>query len=143
SGDLVAMVPTGTRPRAVAFSTDGKRAFVSAELGGTVTIVDAVRHVPVATIDLRPPQVAPSQVLPMPMGVTLSPDGRMLYVTAGRGRSLFVLDAASGRILRTIADVGARPWGGAVTPDGSKPYTANGPSNGAPGLGAATRTAQR
>src|SRR5262249_22432051 len=143
SGDLVAMAPTGTRPRAAAVSTDGKRAFVSAELGGTVTIVAAVRHVPVATIDLRPPQVAPSQVLPMPMGVTLSPDGRMLYVTAGRGRSLFVLDAASGRILRTIADVGARPWGVAVTPDGSKLYTAHGPSNDVSVLDAATLAIRR
>jgi YVTN family beta-propeller protein len=30
--------------------------------------------------------------------------------------------------VRTVADVGMRPWGVGVTPDGRKLYTANGPA---------------
>ena len=31
--------------------------------------------------------------------------------------------------MTTLPDVGPRPWGIAITPDGSTLYTANGPSN--------------
>ena len=64
----------------------------------------------------------------MPMGVCVAPDGHWVYVSTGRGKSIAILDAATGRIDGTIADVGARPWGIGVTPDGKKLYTANGPS---------------
>jgi YVTN family beta-propeller protein len=128
---VVGTFPAGTRPRGIAFLPDGSRAFVTAELGGTVTIVDAQRHVPLLTVDLRPKDLAslgPTGQLPMPMGVTVAPDGRAVYDTTGRGRGLVVLDPASGHIERTLDDVGPRPWGVGVTPDGAKVYTANGPS---------------
>ena len=39
-----------------------------------------------------------------------------------------VIDVASRKLLRTIEGVGTRPWGIALSADGSKLYTANGPS---------------
>ena len=39
-----------------------------------------------------------------------------------------IVDAASHQQLAAI-DVGDRPWGIAVSPDGTSIYTANGPSN--------------
>jgi YVTN family beta-propeller protein len=39
-----------------------------------------------------------------------------------------VIDATTNAIVGTVA-VGKRPWGIALTPDGRKLYTANGPSN--------------
>src|SRR5207245_11454548 len=70
---IIATFPAGTRPRGIAFSPDSARAFVTAELGGTVTLVDAARHVPTATVDLRPKDMAAAgSSLPMPMGLCVS-----------------------------------------------------------------------
>jgi YVTN family beta-propeller protein len=62
------------------------------------------------------------------MGLVFSPDGRQLFVSNGRGRSVAVIDVAGPRVAATIADVGTRPWGIGVSPDGTHLYTANGPS---------------
>ena len=62
------------------------------------------------------------------MGVAVSPDGKRVYISNGRGGTVSVIDAASNTIVTSIP-VGARPWGIALTSDGSKLYTANGPSN--------------
>jgi YVTN family beta-propeller protein len=40
-----------------------------------------------------------------------------------------VIDTATDEVLKVIPDVGDRPWGITITPDGKKLYTANGPSN--------------
>jgi YVTN family beta-propeller protein len=39
-----------------------------------------------------------------------------------------VIDAATHEVQRTMDDIGARPWGIALSRDGKKLYTANGPS---------------
>jgi YVTN family beta-propeller protein len=62
------------------------------------------------------------------MGAVMSPDGREVFVSLGRAKSVAVLDAASRKFVRSIEDVGARPWGIGISPDGKKLYTANGPS---------------
>jgi YVTN family beta-propeller protein len=67
--------------------------------------------------------------LARPMGLTLSPDEKTLFVSTGRGQSVAFVDVATRRVLREAREVGARPWGLGVTPDGSKLYTANGPGN--------------
>ena len=61
------------------------------------------------------------------MGIA-SPNGRRLYVTTGRFGALLEVDADSGSILKTVDKVGQRPWGVALSRDGSRAYTANGPS---------------
>ena len=65
---------------------------------------------------------------PRPMGVVLSPDGRLVYSSLGRAKAIAVIDAQKRVHLRTIEDVGARPWGIALSADGRKIYTANGGS---------------
>lgn len=60
------------------------------------------------------------------MGIA-SHDGKTLYVTTGRFGALLAVDADTGKIERTIAQVGTRPWGVALSPDGARAYTANGP----------------
>jgi YVTN family beta-propeller protein len=62
-----------------------------------------------------------------PMGVAVSPDGRRVYVSTGRGGMVVVIDPSTERVVGTIP-VGGRPWGVAVTPDGTKLYSANGPA---------------
>ena len=49
-------------------------------------------------------------------------------VTTGRGRTVVTIDTATSEPIASI-EVGARPWGIAITPDGRTLVTANGPSN--------------
>ena len=105
------------RPRVAAFSPDGKRCYVTAEVGGTVAVVDAVHHQVLRTIRL-PPRAKP-------VGVVVSPDGRRIYVANGHANSVSVIDAATETLTATIP-VGRRPWGIDVTQDGRRLYTANG-----------------
>ena len=58
----------------------------------------------------------------------MSPDGLQVFVSLGRAKAIAVVDAATRKNLRTIENVGDRPWGIAVSPDGRTLYTANGPS---------------
>ena len=77
------------------------------------------------------------------MGAILSPDGQQLFVSLGRARSVAVIDVAERRLVRTIEDIGARPWGIAVSADGRKLYTANGPSGDVSIIDLATGTVER
>jgi YVTN family beta-propeller protein len=63
------------------------------------------------------------------MGAVLSHNGKYLFISNGRDKSIAVINVSSRRVLRTINDVGARPWGIGVSADDKHIYTANGPSN--------------
>jgi YVTN family beta-propeller protein len=56
----------------------------------------------------------------------LSADGSTLYVACGRGGSVAVVDVAARKQVRSIDDVGERPWGIGLSPDGTHLFTANG-----------------
>lgn len=119
---VVTRIPVGVRPRAIVFDAGGTRAWVSNEVSGSLTVIDAQRHVALQTVTFDPAR-------DRPMGLALSPDGKWLYVTTGRGGSLVVLETALNRVVRVISEVGRRPWGVAVSADGRRVLTANGPSN--------------
>jgi YVTN family beta-propeller protein len=72
------------------------------------------------------------------MGLVLSPDGRTLYVTNGRAKSISVIDVASLSVTGTYDDIGARPWGIGISADGKTLYTANGSSGDVSVVDAAT-----
>ena len=110
----------GARPRSVAFSADGSRAFVPAENDFTLAVID--------TTTLSVEKVIPLGEAMRAMGVVLSPDGRQIYVSTGRSRMVVILDTKSLEVIGSI-DAGLRPWGLDVHPSGDRIYTANGPSN--------------
>ncbi|TGD88532.1 hypothetical protein BayCH28_12500 [Mycolicibacterium sp. CH28] len=56
--------------------------------------------------------------------LAISPDGSNIYVTNAGGKSISVIDAATGLTSSTIP-VGSYPYGIAVTPDGSRLYVNN------------------
>src|SRR5438552_11680274 len=85
---VIARTPTGPRPRAIAFSRDGKTGFVTCENAASITVFDAAKNTPSATIKIEP--VAKTPLGPRPMGVALAPDGQHLYVSNGRGESVAV-----------------------------------------------------
>ena len=123
---VLARMTTAARPRAVVFTADGALAFVTTENGGVVTVLDAVAHAVAGQVRIARTVGTPTP--PRPMGAVLSPDGRQVFVSLGRAKSIAVIDVAGRSLVRTIEDVGARPWGIAVSADGRKVYTANGPS---------------
>src|ERR1043166_3356831 len=124
SSKLIKTFKVGHRPRSVAFMPDGSRAYVNAENDGSVVVIDAVKHEALQTISLGQPGVI------KPMSVLLSADAKKLYVSTGRGHKVFVIDTATNQVARSF-EVGERPWGIALSPDGKTLYTANRPTNAA------------
>jgi YVTN family beta-propeller protein len=118
---VIATIPTEKRPRAIFLAEGARRGYATAEFGGALTVFSTDDYKVVRTIALGDPKVV------RPMGIA-STDGRRLYVTTGRFGALLEVDPESGTVVRTVDKVGQRPWGVALSGDGSKAYTANGPS---------------
>lgn len=123
---VIAQITTAARPRAIAFTTDGQTAFVTDENGGAVTVIDTPAHRVTASIAM--PREPGQQIPPRPMGIAFAPDQRTLFVSLGRAKALAEIDPETRRVTHVINDVGMRPWGMAVSRDGRRVYTANGPS---------------
>jgi YVTN family beta-propeller protein len=117
---VLAQIPTEKRPRAILLLPGSHRGYVTNEFGGSLTVFSTDDYKVLRTIPLGDPQVV------RPMGI-VSPDGRYLYVTTGRYGAILEVDAQDGRVTRTFPKVGQRPWGIALSHDGLKAYTANGP----------------
>jgi YVTN family beta-propeller protein len=96
------------RPRAVIFTRDASKAWATAELGGTVMLIDVQRNRVVKRIRLGRAD--------KPVGLVLSPDEKRLYVATGRGNGVAVIDTASLRVVKTIR-TGDGPWGLAISED--------------------------
>jgi YVTN family beta-propeller protein len=72
-----------------------------------------------------------------PMAVVLDSPRKRLYVSTGRGGTIAIVDGvdavdAAGSAKPTLTaevPVGTRPWGIALSADGQRLYSANGPSN--------------
>jgi YVTN family beta-propeller protein len=117
---VLAKIPTEKRPRAILLPPGTQRGYVTNEFGGSLTVFSTEDYTVVKTISLGDPQVV------RPMGIA-SADGKLIYVTTGRFGALLEIDPEAGRIVRTFPKVGQRPWGLALSRDGHKAYTANGP----------------
>ena len=63
------------------------------------------------------------------MAAILDSPRQRLYVSTGRGGTIAVIDTRGRPRLSSEIAVGTRPWGIALSRDGARLYTANGPSN--------------
>jgi YVTN family beta-propeller protein len=120
TGEMVATVATGNRPRDIYFDRASALAYVTSEAGGSVAVIDVKNNICSQTIDIGHGS--------KPMAVLLSPDGKKLFVSNGRAKTIAVIDARTRRV-QGFVEAGARPWGMAITGDGGFLYTANGSSN--------------
>jgi YVTN family beta-propeller protein len=104
----------------VIFTRDGRKAWASAELGGTIMLIDVAKRRVTKRIRMKPAD--------KPVGLVLSPDENTLYVATGRGNAVAIIDTVAGRVVAHVP-TGERVWGIARSRDGRKVYAANSLSN--------------
>jgi YVTN family beta-propeller protein len=118
---IVSSVQVGKRPRDVAFTPDGRAAYVSGEFDASVYRMAVPQGAPVERVlELRKEA--------RPMAIVLDSGRGHLYVSTGRGGTVAVIDSRSHKLLAEVP-VGTRPWGIALSQDGRWLYSANGPSD--------------
>jgi YVTN family beta-propeller protein len=120
TGKVVGHIQVHPRPRSIDFVPDGSRAFVPSESVGELNVIDSLNQTLLKVITL--PKGS------RPQCVKVSPDGKKVYVSTGRGGTVVVVDANTCEVLNTIP-VGKRPWGITFSPDGKYLFSANGPSD--------------
>ncbi len=113
------------RPRFVAFSPDDKTLWVTSELRGTLTALDAASGKQLARVSFPIPGLTKEQV--QAVGITLTKDGKRVFVSLGPANRVAEVDAQSFAVKRMFL-VGNRVWHTAVSPDEKRLYTANGNS---------------
>ena len=116
------------RPRYAEFSHDGGKLYVSAEIGGTVSVIDMTLAEPAVTGTIRfnVPGVQPEWL--QPVGIRATSDGRRLFVALGPANRVAVIDAATDEVIDYLL-VGQRVWQMAFTPGEDFLITTNGNSN--------------
>lgn len=112
-------IVVGERPRNAVF-VDANRVAVPGEFDSSVSLVDLDARKRLRTILLDKAD--------RPMGVVRL-DTRTVLVSTGRGGRLVRIDVEAREPVTGTATIGARPWGVAISPDATRVYTANGPSN--------------
>lgn len=118
----VARIPLAGRPRGVLAARDGRWVYVTVENAGVLAVIPSSGVGAARLIDL-----AQGDKTVRPMGLAEAADGH-LVIAAGRSGQVLEVEPATGRVLRRLQAVGARPWGVAVTSGGGDIITANGPS---------------
>lgn len=111
------------RPRHAEFDKEGKRLWVSAEIGGTVSVFDVGNHQEIAKIPFAIKGIHRDRV--QPVGIRLSSDGRYAFVALGPANHIAVVEAKTFEVIKYIL-VGRRVWHMAFTPDQKKLLTTNG-----------------
>lgn len=102
-------------PLDIVASSDGKTLYIAQATAQQIDVVDVAGEKVVKTISLRQ----------NPTALAISPDGRMLYVTAGTVHGKVCrIDLTSGKIVG-VSDVGYSPSDVVVSPDGGTLYVCN------------------
>lgn len=99
---------------------------MSSEVGGTVSIVDPVKHVVEQKIEFA---IAGMRSDPIqPVGINITSDGKLAFVALGPANHVAVVDVKTHKVIKYLL-VGERVWHMAFTPDGKYLLTTNGVSN--------------
>ncbi len=96
------------------------------ELGGTVSVIDPVKHVVTSKIhfDIQGMRAETIQ----PVGIRFTKDDATAFVALGPANRVAVIDAKTRKVEKYLL-VGQRVWQMAFTPDGKYLLTTNGLSN--------------
>ncbi|MEM7299733.1 MAG: YVTN family beta-propeller repeat protein [Pseudomonadota bacterium] len=117
------------RPRYAEYTDDGKRLFVTAEIGGTVSVFDIAedgKPTEAGKISFEVPGVQTEWL--QPVGAKVTSDGKWLFVALGPSNRVAVVDAVTLEVAKYIL-VGERVWQLAFTPGEKFLLTTNGNTN--------------
>jgi PQQ-dependent catabolism-associated beta-propeller protein len=123
---IVANVLVDARPRFAEFKRDGSELWVTSEVGGTVSVIDPIKHVVIKKITFVIPGLRSEAIQPVGIGITK--DGKTAFVALGPANRVAVIDAATHEVKKYLL-VGQRVWHMAFTPDERYLLTTNGVSN--------------
>jgi YVTN family beta-propeller protein len=115
-----------SRPRFAAFKHDNSELWVSSEVGGTVSIIDPIKHVVIGKVSFAVPGLRSEMI--QPVGINISKDDKTVFVALGPANRVAVVDVKTHKVTKYIL-VGQRVWHMAFTPDQKYLLTANGLSN--------------
>ena len=85
---VLANMLVDTRPRVARIHEDGRHVWVSAEIGGTVAVIDAATYKITKKLDFEIPGVRAELI--QPMGIRFSKDGKQAFVAIGRANRIAV-----------------------------------------------------
>jgi YVTN family beta-propeller protein len=115
---VLATIPVGTTPDAVAVTPDGTRIYVTNLGSNTVSVIDTATNLVLTTFDMN-----------QPTSVEISPDGTWAYVTSylSSGNTISIIATATNQVMFIIplsVIYPAAPIGVVVTLDGTRVYVA-------------------
>jgi PQQ-dependent catabolism-associated beta-propeller protein len=122
---LFANTLVDSRPRHAEFTADGSQLWVSAEIGGTVTVFSVADQRERGKVHFAISGV--NDDLIQPVGFKFSPDGKRAFVALGPANHVAVVDTTSFEVTNYIL-TGRRVWHMAWSPDQSQLFTTNGVS---------------
>jgi PQQ-dependent catabolism-associated beta-propeller protein len=122
----VANVLVDARPRFAEFKRDASEVWVSSEIGGTVSVIDPVKHEVKKKITFDIPGLRKEAIQAVGIGITR--DGKTGFVALGPANRVAVINAATHEVQKYLL-VGQRVWHMAFTPDEKYLLTTNGVSN--------------
>ncbi|MGR3440885.1 YVTN family beta-propeller repeat protein [Salipiger abyssi] len=114
-----------SRPRHAEFVKDGAELWVSAEIGGTVTVFDTATQAEKAKIHFEIKGVHQDRL--QPVGFELMPDGKTAFIALGPANHVAVVNAETYEVEEYLL-VGRRVWHMAFDGDHSRLFTTNGVS---------------
>ena len=123
---IIKNIRVGNRPRRFALAAEGKELWVTNELGSSISILSTQDHSVKHTLSFKVKGMRASDITPV--GMTLSTDGKTMWVGLGRANHVAEVDVATREVRRNIL-VGKRAWGLTLHPDGKTLYVANGLSD--------------
>src|SRR5262249_46774396 len=123
---IVANVLVDARPRFAEFKRDGSEVWVSSEIGGTVSVIDPVKHEVMKKISFAIPGMRKEAI--QPVGINITRDGKTGFVALGPANRVAVINGATHAVQKYLL-VGQRVWHMAFTPDEKYLLTTNGLSN--------------
>jgi PQQ-dependent catabolism-associated beta-propeller protein len=124
--EIVENVLVDARPRVAMFTPDDKEVWVSAEIGGTVKVINPNSKEVTHTIGFEIPGVNEESI--QPVGVRHTKDGKYTFVALGPANRIAVIDQKTKKVIKYLL-VGQRVWQLAFTPDQKTLLSTNGVSN--------------
>jgi len=137
---IIANTLVDSRPRHAEFTENNEQLWVSAEIGGTISVFSVAEQTEITKIDFEVPGIRADRV--QPVGFEFTQDQKTVFVALGPSNHVAVVNAETFEVEDYIL-VGRRVWHMAFSPDGSQLFTTNGVSGDVTVIDVESRTATK